>query len=238
MAKIFLLLLSMTLFAAQGVLIPFYHYPLDDDEEIAKLLAYKKAYPDIEFFVIINPANGDFRAEQYNFASLIDKLHEANITTLGYVYTKYAARDPKEVRLRIDAWAKFYKKWGVEGIFFDEVNSSQEAFSYYEALARYAKKRFRYVVLNPGTKPHKSYMQIADIVVLHESYRLPTQKEKCDKGALLLYGIADLNTTTSLFSQFGYVYVTDRNGSNPWESLSSHMDELLYILQQRTRVFQ
>ncbi|BCD62656.1 large repetitive protein [Nitratiruptor sp. YY08-26] len=239
MGKIFFLLLSMILFAAEGLLIPFYHYPLlENDKEIDKLLTYKRKYPQIEFFVIVNPANGDFRSEQYNFASMIDRLHEANITILGYVYTKYAARNPEDVKKRIDAWEKFYKKWGVEGIFFDEVNSSNEAFVYYRDLCTYARKKFPLIVLNPGTTIARQYEKIADIIVVHESNVLPMGKDDINKSALLLYDIQEFNITQPLLQRFRYIYITDHNGSNPWERLSLHMDKLLQVLEEKKRLFQ
>lgn len=232
---LFSLIMATFLYGIEGVLIPFYHFPQLYDQEVLKLITFKHKYPDIEFFVIINPNNGDFAKVQYNFALMIRQLHDANITVLGYVYSAYGKRDLLQLKSRIDAWKK-YKYWGVEGIFIDEVNSSNEKLPYYKDLSRYIKRDFPFVVLNPGVVVDKEYEKIADIVVVREHNQSQKNTSNIEKSALLLHGIEDFSKVKEDLSTYRYIYVTEKNGSHPWERLSKHMQKLLQFIQKQKAI--
>ncbi len=239
MAKAFFALIMATfLYGVEGVLIPFYHFPHLYDQEVHKLISFKKSYPDINFLAIVNPDNGDFSKVQYNFALMIRKLRDANISVLGYVYSSYGQRDLSQLKSRIDAWKK-YKYWGVEGIFVDEVNASKQKYAYYKNLSNYIKKDFLIVVLNPGAIADKAYETIADIIVVREHNQSQKNSSDIEKSALLLHGIEDFSNIKKDLATYCYVYVTDRNGSNPWDRLSKHMPKLLqFIKEQKAALIQ
>ncbi len=230
MAKALFLLSMVGSLFAKGILIPFYHYPLPNDTEVSQLVQYKKSYPDIDFVVIINPNNGDFDFSKPNFAKMIQRLHDANITTIGYIYTKYGKRALSKVKESVEKWNRFYKKFGIEGIFIDEVNSSLEMKKYYETIAQHIKKNFPIVVLNPGVDA-AHLMDISDIVVLHEDFRMQDCPKRREKSALLLHSIQDFERYKKCFDKFDYIYVTEKKLPNPWSGLSIYIKELLYYLQ-------
>ena len=233
MGKIFFgLLLSIALYGMEGVLIPFYHFPTYNDPKIQKLIAYKRAYPTIKFLVIINPANGDFARVESNFASAIKALEDANITVLGYVYSSYARRNLTSLKRRIDAWRE-YKRWGVHGIFIDEVSTDLRSLKYYKNVTEYIKKSFSIVVFNPGTFIDKRFERLADIIVVREHSKSIPNKSTIAKSAILLHAVDDFQRVKSDIATYQYVYVTEQDGANPWENISSYMPQLLEFIQQK-----
>ena len=236
MAKFLLFLCFMTLlFAQKGILIPFYHYPKIEDEQVQKLIEYKKRYPDVPIVLIVNPNNGDFNQLEYNFAAMIEHLHEANISVVGYIYTSYAKRPLREVVDRIQTWAKIYKPFGVEGIFVDEVNGSKQNFEYYRDISRKIARYFHFTIFNPGVEAPALH-SLADIVVVHENSSIVTPPSDGNKSALLLHSVKDLEAYRPFFKYFQYIYVTPLTLPNPWKELSSYLPKLLDELQKTSEV--
>jgi len=227
MAKFLLYLCIMTsLFAQKGILIPFYHYPQIEDEEVQRLIEYKQRYSDVPIIVIVNPNNGDFSRLEYNFASMIEHLHEANISVVGYIYTSYAKRPLQEVADRIQAWAKIYRPFGVDGIFVDEVNGSERNFEYYCDISKKIARYFHLTIFNPGIEAPALH-SLADIVVMHENSSILAPPSDSNKSALLLHSVKDLEAYRPFFNYFEYIYVTPSTLPNPWKELSSYLPKLL-----------
>ncbi len=215
----------MQLFAAQGVLIPFYHYPHYVDTQVEYLVKLKKEFPHVRMLTIINPSNGYVQKKEPNFAVAIEQLSKNGIETIGYIHTSYANRTLEEVKANVGRWVRHYKNHGISGIFIDEVNCSKS--EYYKELAKRIRKDFRLVVANPGTRC-KSDLNWSDIVVVHENNYYPKEKEGIrENEAILVYGVKDLNVTQ--MGKYDFVYVTEQNGSNPWEKLSSFLPEILRL---------
>ncbi|NPA03261.1 MAG: hypothetical protein GXO61_00190 [Epsilonproteobacteria bacterium] len=231
----FLVVAITHLFSAKGVLIPFYHYPTKEDEEIKRLLELKKRYPLTQIITIINPSNGTFRRIDPNFVKMISTLHKAGITTIGYVHTSYGNRKKEKVILDILRWERYYKKFGIDGIFVDEVNSSIQSLPYYQDLHKVVYDRFNLLALNPGVEVDKSFYSLADIVVSYEADKIPNFCPNKEKSALLLHTQKRLHH--SLLDRFvecyDYLYITEQSLANPWERLSSYLDILLAKLQKR-----
>ena len=219
-----------------GVLIPFYHYPAYNDAKVSRLVSLKQRYPNVELFVIINPDNGYVKKRLYNFAFAIRRLHQAGIHPLGYVHTDYGKRPVKEIEANIEAWKRIYGKWGIEGIFFDEVNGTKELLEYYKPLASYARGKFRYVVLNPGTSIAPEFETLADIIVTNESN---TTRHYCElntsKNALLLHSTKDFNLSQEVFGRYDFIYVTPQKMPNPWKELSPYLEELIKRVAERKK---
>ncbi len=231
MAKILFYLCFMTsLFAQKGILIPFYHYPQIEDKEVQRLIEYKQRYSDVPLIVIINPNNGDFNRLEYNFASMIERLHEANISVVGYIYTSYAKRPLQEVEDRILAWAKMYKPFGVEGIFVDEVNGSERNLEYYRDISRNIAKHFDLTIFNPGVEAPALH-SLANIVVTHENSSIHSLPSDGNSSALLLHSVKDLKRYRSYLKKYAYIYVTPHILPNPWEKLSPYLPQLLELFQ-------
>ncbi len=225
MGRFFALFLALALFGMEGVLIPFYHYPSFEDSKIKKLIALRQSYPYLKIFAVINPNNGNFTQTQRNFASMIFRLHRAGIIPLGYLYTSYARRDLNESLEVVQKWKRYYGPYGIEGLFIDEVN--QSALGYYRTLAQEVKKRFSYVVLNPGVEVSKDFFDIADIVVTKESaFVAPCRYQK--KSALLLHSQNEFNESHKrLLECYDYVYITDQKMPHPWGEVSAFLEVLL-----------
>ena len=233
MAKIFLsLLFAVAVYGVEGLLIPFYHFPTPNDPKVAKLIAYKKAYPHIKFLVIINPNNGNFLRVQSNFASMIKALADANITVLGYIYSSYAKREFFALQKRVDAW-KQYKQWGVQGIFVDEVSTDIRNYPYYQKLSSYIKHNFSLVVFNPGTSIDEKFENIADIIVVKEHFKSAKNSTQIKDSAILLHAVKNFENIKQDLATYQYIYVTEQSGGNPWENLSVYMPKLLEFIQQK-----
>ena len=229
------LFVSMAL-AFGGVLIPFYHYPAYNDTKISYLISLKQRYPDVEMFVIINPDNGYVRKRLYNFAFAIRRLQRAGIHPLGYVHTDYGKRPIKEVEANIEAWDSIYGKWGLEGIFFDEVNGTKKLLEYYAPLISHARGRFRYVVLNPGTSIAPEFEKLADIIVTNESNSTTHYCElNATKNALLLHSTKELNLSQDVFERYDFIYVTPQKLPNPWRNISPFLEEIMKSLAHRKK---
>lgn len=237
MGKLFLLGLYLSMaFSFGGVLVPFYHYPAYNDPQVSHLIALQKRYPNVSLFVIINPNNGYVDTVLFNFALAIQRLRQAGIHPLGYIHTKYGKRPLKEIEANIKAWERVYGKWGVEGIFFDEVNTSKEQLEYYKTLSILTRKKFRYVVFNPGTSIAPEYEALADIIVTNESnttthcYQLTAAK-----NALLLHSIKDLNLSQEVLDCYEFIYITPYKLPNPWKKLSPYLEKIMKALAHRKK---
>ena len=228
MGKLLLpLLLLMQLFAAKGVLIPFYHYPHHFDFSVEQLIDLKKKHPRVEFIVIINPDNGYVKKLESNFAEAIRQLSSNGLITIGYLHTSYGTRPLEESVKNVKRWAQYYKRFGISGIFVDEVNCTDG--DYYKKLAEAIKEEFRLVVANPGVRCQEE-PKWSDIVVVHENCCYPAvDNEGKENEAVLVYDSKKLELDT--LSSYGYIYVTDHNGSNPWEKLSSHLPQILQSIE-------
>jgi hypothetical protein len=176
--------------------------------------------------VIINPNNGYVEKEEANFAQAIERLSENGLIAIGYLHTSYGNRPLEESLQNAERWSKLYKKYGISGIFVDEVNCSNK--EYYETLAKKIKEEFSLVVANPGVRC-KEEPKWSDIVVVHENCCYPTKEEGKEKEAVLIYDAKELDLDT--LHSYGYIYVTERNGSNPWEKLSSYLSQILRSIQ-------
>jgi hypothetical protein len=123
----------------------------------------------------------------------------------------------------------------------------------YHELTSYAHKLGLWDVIgNPGVASSQTYLDrdAVDIMVTRESRGVPSVADQQgwwwmndpalrDRTALLSYGVgADKagvqplsdDQLSQLGGAFGWVYVTDRDGTNPWDGLSSYFDSLLAAL--------
>ena len=233
MAKFLLIIFVTMAWAVEGVLIPFYHYPSLSDEEVAKLLQLRKSYPDVKIIAIINPNNGNISGSQPNFAKAIRDLNGSGIVTLGYVYSSYGKRDMNETLKAVENWKRYYKRFGISGIFLDEVDGSQK--EYYDQIAKKVREDFTLLALNPGVEVDEDIFRLADIVVTHEHSNIQPCRYRA-KSALLLHEQSDLNEShKKLYECFDYIYITEQKTPHPWGKISSHIEKLLQMARQTHR---
>lgn len=212
--------------SAQSLLVPLYVYPGCSWDSIISL---KTQYP-VDIVIIANPASGPGSQQDQVYATYIQKMRDAGIGVLGYVWTDYGKRDVSEVEADIDRWFSWYN---VSGIFFDGVNLSVGREGYYSNLADYvrAKSKLYLVVGNPGyynSSTLQDYTAIFDVLVIHDGEGYPSSwpsDVSPSKLGALVYGVPSFDGVAfnDLTSKANYVYVTDDGGDNPWDRLSSYI---------------
>ncbi|AFL95006.1 hypothetical protein CL1_0801 [Thermococcus cleftensis] len=217
----------------QSLLIPLYVYPGCSWDSVIGL----KAQYSVNIVIIANPANGPGYQKDSVYAEYIQKMRDAGISVLGYVWTNYGKRDSSIVEDEIDSWVSWYN---VSGIFFDGVNVSAGTEGYYSSLVNYVKgKSQSYLVVgNPGAYDPSTladYTAIFDVLVIYDSPDYPPSwpsgTDPSKLGAMV-YGVSSFDETAfkDLASKAYYVYVTDDGDDNPWDSLSSYVADEAAVL--------
>ncbi|HSB57648.1 MAG TPA: spherulation-specific family 4 protein, partial [Nitrosopumilaceae archaeon] len=219
-----------------GIMIPLYSYPTST--AWSNVIAAKNAHPSVPIVAIINPNSGPGTSQNQAFVTGIQKLKDAGIIVLGYIPTKYAVRSSASVMHDIDS----YKSWyAVDGVKFDEMTNTVGYETYYSNLSDYAKSiGLAMTVGNPGADVPPSYIGIVDNLTIFENGFLPTLSylggwhTNYDKSNFSSesYAIPTLDQTyVSSASQYlGYIYLTDDNLPNPWDTTSSYLNTLAATL--------
>ena len=209
-----------------SLLIPLYSYP---NCQWNALMSLKDTYP-VNILVIVNPSNGPGNQSDATYQQYIRDLEDSGIIVLGYVWTNYSSRPLNEVETDINNWISWYN---VSGIFFDEVSTTQASESYYSTLVEYLKnKSTSYLAVgNPGTYNSSTvsdYLSIFDVLVIYDNPGYPTSwpaNLNSSKLGALVYGVSKFNKAefSSLTSKAQYVYVTNDDDNNPWDTLAYYI---------------
>jgi hypothetical protein len=232
----------------KAILIPLYSYPDLDDENSTwqKVIDLKKKYLNKRIVAVVNPDNGDFDTQDENYLKGINALSNAGVEVMGYIYTDYANRDKNEIFEDIDNWNRFYKLYGIRGIFFDETSTDEESLDYYTDLIKYASsKGFYFNAINPGIPTNQIYIdsQISDVAVIYENNysvfkasrpKITNSPSYVTLLGFLIYGM-DENKTDELYkftndNNITYFYFTHDNDSNPYDSVSRYLEDELKLM--------
>ena len=211
----------------RGLIIPAYFYN--------QSLWDKVANANIEEIVIVNPANGPGSLVDENYVNFIKDLVNNYKKPIGYVYTKWGDRDIELVKDDIDTWLRLYPE--IQGFFVDETSNNATKIDYYKDIYNYIKSKGKYfVVLNPGTMPNTAYFSIADNIVVYEGdvKNLPNEacKSYADKSSIIVYGADEAEMREIVSSKHcEFMYITDDNNTNPYDSLPSYFDEEIDVLK-------
>lgn len=223
-----------------AIMTPAYFYPGGKGlKEWDRLIAAAKSAPIV---AIANPASGPGKKRDPNYSRVIDRAREAGVTVIGYVSTRYAKRPHAEVWADVDAWVRFYP--GVQGFFFDEQASDFKQVEHYGRLRAYARTKIppALVVTNPGTVCDELFVKrsASDVVCLFENrqgfsdFKMPswTKSYPARRYCALPYQVEDAAQMQKYVRQaveqrFGYLYITDDGGRNPWDRLPSYWDEFV-----------
>ena len=241
-----------------GLLIPLYLYPADihTNKAFNRLIELKLAHPKVPVCVILDPDNGPGKQADANYKYAARRLRGAGCVVLGYVSTSYAKQPLEQVIADTDRWREFYD--AIDGIFLDEqaYDADESHLAYYEKATRHAhEKGYWPVFANPGTNQIEPYFQraTADVIVVHENENYPDAKTlrgdyfggHADyppyRRASLVHSMTKLDEaqvrTMALYTR--WIYVTDDmyrantpGAENPWDSLSSHTQRLIEILDK------
>jgi hypothetical protein len=223
--------------ASTGTIVPLYTDP--SDSSWTAIVTAKQAHPTVPVIAIVNPNNGPDTARNASYASGIAKLQQAGIVVIGYVATGYTSRGIPAVEADIDQWKAFYPV--LQGIFFDEQSNTAGDEGFYKTVSQYSKaKGLTFTVGNPGTDTGPSFVGAVDVGLIYESFGLPGTSSltgwhsgfpKSNFG-IIPYGAAlDHAYVKAARAMVGYIYVTNDDLPNPWDSLPSYFADLLADLE-------
>jgi hypothetical protein len=179
-------------------------------------------------------------------------LRKAKVKILGYVHTSYAKRDMKKITDDIDQYARHYD---VDGIFFDEASNRDQDKDFYTQLTAHARKapKLKTIVINPGVATTPAYIDakhsVTDIAVTFEqtydhwltvSHANPPDwvyRKTADRFALLVHTTPDIAAMKRAIDlgrgrHYGYVYITDDMGDNPWDTLPTYWQDMVDYIKQ------
>jgi hypothetical protein len=219
-----------------GIMIPLYTYPGTTWDTV---IATKNAHPSVPIVAIINPNSGPGNSKDTNYVTGIQNLQSAGVVVIGYVATGYGSRSSSTVQADINTYKSWYPQ--INGIFFDEMSNSGGDETYYQNLSNYAKSvGFIFTVGNPGTETLPSYVGTMDNIIIYETGGLPSLTSlggwhtEYDKSnfSFLAYGVGTLSTTfvQNAANYVSYMYITNDNLSNPWDSVTPYFSDLAAAL--------
>jgi len=167
--------------------------------------------------------------------SLVKRAQAAGITVLGYSSTADGQRPIAQVEADVGNYAAWY---GVTGIFLDRVSGTAQDFSYYSQVSSYIRGAHAgaAIWMNPGVYPaDQDYMPLADVMSVFEgtyaqylTLQVPGWALNYPAGrfAHTVYATPEeaLASALNMAQQrnAGYVYVTDLDGSDPYQGLPSY----------------
>jgi hypothetical protein len=235
------------------ILIPLYIYPdLYKDNSLWKAVVEAQSHVDIT--AVINPDNGPLRdasdPRYKDYQEGLQALRDAKVKILGYVPTNYAKREKRKIQADIDTYILHYD---IDGIFLDEAANMAEHKGFYAQLATYirTKPKLQVVMLNPGVPTAPVYVDaqrsIADTVITFEQTYAHWMKASspppwvytltASRFALLVHTAPDVSAMKRAIDlgssrHYGYVYITDDRGANPWDALPSYWQDMVHYIKQ------
>ena len=184
-----LLLLTPLILALQAasmfILVPLYGYPGTSASVWSNVTAAIKAYPNVQWQVIVNPGSGPGTTGCPNDTNYTDGISilngYTNVVTLGYVDTNYTNRAYSAVIQDINTYASWRNcnepgyNVSIDGIFFDRVSNtaSSAVFTYMQNASEYAYAQFpsdiKPVIFNPGTPAPTQLFSYCDTMIEFEN---------------------------------------------------------------------
>lgn len=217
----------------QSVAVPAYFYPSGGGGLWSSALS---AEPGVGIMVA-NVDNGPGTALDTDYSSAISNARAAGVQVFGYVYTSYASRSLASVEADISTWKTLY---GVTSIFLDEAATGSSSLSYYEALTNYVHQEGlgSLTIVNFGTTPSQSDMSAGDILITFEGdyvtylgTQFPSWVNSYSPSRFynIVYDVPDqpsmMNVMTDAANNHvGYIYATNDNLPNPYDTLPSYLD--------------
>jgi hypothetical protein len=138
--------------------VPAYFHPSVDPEAWERLGAAGRTVR----FVVVNVHNGPGAVIDPAYPAVLATLRAAGVRVVGYVDTDYGRRSVADV---VDEAALWVARYGVRGVFFDQVLGDFESLQHYAACtlgARAAGAQF--VVINPGSDCDRGYSDVANVI--------------------------------------------------------------------------
>lgn len=228
----------LTSVGCQSLAIPSYFYPGPLWDQIY-------AASPRSGFVILNPYNGPGALPDPNYTQAVAAAHAHGIKVLGYVSTGYSGRPLADVKNDINLFKAWYD---IDGIFLDETSIYAVALPYYREIDSYLRKMYpgTLTVLNNGKYPDEAYMALGDLLVSFEGtyaeymalappawvYSYPSSRFWQIVWQTPASQMSTVIATTRARNA-GYVFVTDDELPNPYDSLPSYWFSELSLLNQK-----
>ena len=226
------------------VLVPAYFYPVGGASDYwVKMTAAAAKAPAGTIYAIANLNNGPvspYDADRVSYLAAISAFRAAGGRVLGYVSTERGARAAGVVKTDIDLW---YSIFGVDGIFLDEQATGSDMLTYYSSLRAHIKAKGgeALVVANPGTTTIEAYLALNDVTCVFEnvgpdyfpSWSPATWAANypASKFYVLPYSCTESQmrgyVSRAAANNVGWIYVTNDNGTNPWDTLPSYFGALV-----------
>jgi hypothetical protein len=185
--------------------------------------------------MILNPASGPGTAPDPALRRAVSQATAAGSRVIGYIGTNYAQLAPAQARREVQDYRAWYH---VRGIFLDQTpTEGSQQLGYYRDLGRYIRQAIGGAVIwiNPGTVPDRSYLSVANVVMIFEgsyaSYQrltLPAWVDRYPPGrfAHTVYATPPAATASAVRlardRNAGYLFFTPDAGSNPYGALPSY----------------
>ncbi len=222
------------------ILVPLYSYPTDKNGEYWQKTAQAgNEVPVCVIWGIIGNVDTGF------YRQWLEELRTGqNVKLLAYVATTNAERNPDSIKAKV----KFYaENFDIDGIFFDEVNSSKDKTGYYKDLTDYAKSfsNIETVILNsPYAPPEFATITGADAVLFYENTSkywndfdweayssLPSEKKAAIISGVWLKSKMKKIIEEAAARGFGYVFVTNRG----YDKLPTYWEEEVEVIKSLNR---
>ena len=209
-----------------GLAVPAYVHPSVDPQLWVRLA---EAGADVRFVVVnVNSGPGDELDPAY--PEVVERLRQARVRMVGYVDTDYGRVSVQDVAEQARAWVTRY---GVRGVFLDQVAADLTHLEYYAACALACRAAgAQFVVVNPGINCHPAYAELANVTVTFEGTWAQYARYKpsaellarpAERFCHLVYDVpagrlAD-GRRWAAARHAGSVFFTDGSGANPWDRL-------------------
>jgi hypothetical protein len=191
---------------------------------------------------IANPGSGPGMFVDPNYTVAINNMRNAGGHIIGYVYTSYGSRPITDVKADIDLWYRFYT---IDGIFLDQQTNTTGREAFYLDLYQYIKSKQSSSIIagNPGTDTVETYLtnqgnRVTDILCIFEtnavflSWQPPLwcSNYTSDNFCTLPFGtpvaVYQSYVDHAASKNIGWVYCTDDDLPNPWDTLPTYFGEL------------
>jgi hypothetical protein len=214
--------------------VPLYSYPTE--ASWSALVKAKLAHAAVNVVAIVNPDSGPGNGVDKEFTAGIAKLVAAGVIPIGYVSTNYTKRGQTTVNADTDTWHASYP--AVQGIFFDEQSVTPGDEAFYAAASAHARSLgLTLTVGNPGTDVPNVFLGALDVMLSYESAGTPTlasleryAAHRQQFGIIPYAASFDATYVKAATKSVRYVYITNDDLPNPWDTLPSYFDSLLGAL--------
>jgi len=203
------------------IMVPLYVYPGAAWDAVAA------GASSVGTVAIINPNSGPASSPDSSYVSYMQKLSDAGVEMVGYVYTGWGTRAMSAVKADIDTYATQYPH--LKGIFLDEGAATADMVPYYQTLHDYilSMPGWTHNIVNPGVAPDSGYLAASTQIVSYENYGtslasadIPSYAT-CSNKEQFVAIVHTVNAGSSMDviidavlnkDYFGYIYVTDGLG--------------------------